>query len=91
MMIDPQNIGIVSTGVYLIIPPGYTGFIQPKLGITPNSVFLVWPGTIGSSYRGIVWWLVQTMLFNCNKTKGHISQKWIKEIFHVSDIEKTAS
>ncbi len=39
MMIDPRDIGIVSTGVYLIIPLGYTGFIQPKLGITAKSVF----------------------------------------------------
>ncbi len=38
-MIDPRDIGIVSTGVYLIIPLGYTGFIQPKLGITAKSVF----------------------------------------------------
>ncbi len=71
MMIDPQDIGIVSAGVYVIIPPGYTEFMKPKLGIPAYLYILVLTGTIDSSY----WGIVQIMLFNCNKTKGHISKK----------------
>ncbi len=70
--IDPQDIAVVSTGLYLIIPPGYTGFVEPKSGVTMDLSILVLTGTIDSSYRGIV----QIMLFNLNKkTKVHIPQK----------------
>ncbi len=64
--IDTFERAMISLGIYVMIPGGFTGTILPKSSITMETGLFVIPGTIDSGYRGIL----HVMVFNSNrKTK----------------------
>ncbi|MBQ3402854.1 MAG: dUTP diphosphatase [Synergistaceae bacterium] len=53
-MIKPNEMALISTGIYLEIPEGYEGQIRPRSGLAMDSRIIIpnSPGTIDSDYRG---------------------------------------
>ena len=56
LTIKPGDIRLVSTGIYLSIPPCYEAEIRPRSGLAlKHGITLVnSPGTVDSDYRGMV-------------------------------------
>ena len=54
--LSPGEIKLISSGIYLSIPPGYEAEIRPRSGLAlKHGVSLVnTPGTIDSDYRGLL-------------------------------------
>lgn len=54
IIINPQEIKLISTGLFLEIPAGYEGQVRSRSGLSLNKGLTVLnsPGTIDSSYRG---------------------------------------
>jgi len=53
-IIDPQNWGVIPTGLFIEIPDGYEAQIRSRSGLALRSGVFVLnsPGTIDSDYRG---------------------------------------
>ncbi len=71
-MIDPGEIKLISTGIYVSIPKGFEAQIRPRSGLAlKHGISLVnTPGTIDSDYRG----LVSLILINFGKTAYQIKR-----------------
>jgi len=56
LVIEPGQIRLVPTGLYLEIPPGYEGQVRPRSGLALKHGLTIVnsPGTIDSDYRGEV-------------------------------------
>ena len=56
VILEPGDIRLISTGIYLDIPEGYEAEIRPRSGLAlKHGIGLVnSPGTIDSDYRGLV-------------------------------------
>ena len=56
VIIEPGEIKLISSGIYLSIPEGYEAEIRPRSGLAlKHGVSLVnTPGTIDSDYRGLL-------------------------------------
>lgn len=56
VVLNPQERGLISCGIFLSLPPGYEAQIRPRSGLAlKNGITLVnTPGTVDSDYRGIV-------------------------------------
>ena len=70
--IEPGKTGLVHTGIYLEVPPGFEMQVRPRSGlalkkniIVPNS-----PGTIDADYRGEV----GVILMNCGDAPFQVRQ-----------------
>jgi dUTP pyrophosphatase len=86
----PGEIKLISSGVYLSIPPGYEAEIRPRSGLAlKHGISLVnTPGTIDSDYRG----LLSLIMINHGKAPfkvrrgDRVAQMVIKEVIK-ADIE----
>jgi dUTP pyrophosphatase len=93
-IINPGEIKLISTGIYLDIPKGYEAQIRPRSGLAlKHGITLVnTPGTIDADYRG----LVSVILINLGKEPyvikrgSRIAQMVIKETVS-ADIEEASS
>ena len=56
VVLQPGEISLISSGVYLSIPAGYEAEIRPRSGLAlKHGISLVnTPGTVDSDYRGLV-------------------------------------
>ncbi|MGD1002352.1 MAG: dUTP diphosphatase [Candidatus Brocadiia bacterium] len=56
VVIQPGEVRLVPTGIYIAVPPGYEAQVRPRSGLAlKNGVFVVnTPGTIDADYRGEV-------------------------------------
>lgn len=80
----PGEIKLISSGIYLSIPPGYEAEIRPRSGLAlKHGISLVnTPGTIDSDYRG----LLSLIMINHGKESfsikrgDRIAQMVIKEV-----------
>jgi len=56
VLIKPNEIKLVSTGIKIDIPEGYEGQVRPRSGLAVKHGITVLnsPGTIDSDYRGII-------------------------------------
>lgn len=54
--IQPGEVRLIPTGIYIAVPPGYEAQVRPRSGLAlKNGVFVVnTPGTIDADYRGEV-------------------------------------
>jgi len=54
--LEPGKVRLISTGIYLSIPPGYEAQIRPRSGLALKHgiTLLNTPGTIDSDFRGLV-------------------------------------
>ena len=61
----PGEVRLISTGIYISLPPGYEAQIRPRSGLALKRAIgiLNSPGTIDSDYRG----LVSVILINLGK------------------------
>ena len=92
VVIEPGEIKLISSGVYVSIPEGYEAQIRPRSGLAlKHGVSLVnTPGTIDSDYRG----LLSLIMINHGKEPftirrgDRIAQMVIKEVIR-ADIEIT--
>ena len=92
MVLMPGEIRLISSGIYLSIPPGYEAEIRPRSGLAlKHGVSLVnTPGTIDSDYRG----LLSLIMINHGREpfkirRGErIAQMVIKEVI-IAEIEVT--
>ena len=90
----PGEIKLISSGIYLSIPPGFEAQIRPRSGLAlKHGISLVnTPGTIDSDYRG----LLSLIMINHGKDSfkikrgERIAQMVIKEVIR-ADIELTDS
>ena len=90
----PGEIKLISSGIYLSIPPGFEAEIRPRSGLAlKHGISLVnTPGTIDSDYRG----LLSLIMINHGKEpfkvkRGErIAQMVIKEVIR-AEIEVTDS
>ncbi len=91
--IEPGQIKLIPTGLFLEIPPGYEGQVRARSGLAlrhglmlPNA-----PGTIDADYRGEL----QVVLANCSResytiTRGtRFAQLVISNVEHVEVVEVT--
>jgi dUTP pyrophosphatase len=89
--IEPGQIKLIPTGLFLEIPPGYEGQVRARSGLAlwrglmlPNA-----PGTIDADYRGEL----QVVLANCARepytiTRGmRFAQLVINKVEHVEVVE----
>ena len=89
--IEPGQIKLIPTGLFLEIPPGYEGQVRARSGLAlrhglmlPNA-----PGTIDADYRGEL----QVVLANCSRepytiTRGtRFAQLVINKVEHVAVVE----
>jgi len=89
--IEPGQIKLIPTGLFLEIPPGYEGQVRARSGLAlrhglmlPNA-----PGTIDADYRGEL----QVVLANCSRepytiTSGtRFAQLVINKVEHVAVVE----
>ena len=89
--LQPDQIRLVSTGVYLDIPTGYEAEIRPRSGLAlKHGISLVnTPGTIDSDYRG----LLSVIMINFGKEAfkirrgDRIAQMVIKEVVRADLVE----
>ena len=90
----PGEIKLISSGIYLSIPPGFEAEIRPRSGLAlKHGISLVnTPGTIDSDYRG----LLSLIMINHGKESfiikrgERIAQMVIKEVVR-AEIELTDS
>ena len=90
----PGEIKLISSGIYLSIPPGFEAEIRPRSGLAlKHGISLVnTPGTIDSDYRG----LLSLIVINHGKESfsikrgERIAQMVIKEVIR-AEIELTDS
>jgi dUTP pyrophosphatase len=90
VIIQPQKVKLVSSGIYLDLPIGFEAQIRPRSGLALKHGITVLntPGTIDSDYRG----LVGVILINLGpspykiKRGDRVAQMVIKEIVQ-ADIE----
>jgi dUTP pyrophosphatase len=56
VVVEPSQIRLVSTGIYVSIPQGYEAQIRPRSGLALKHgiTLLNTPGTIDSDFRGLV-------------------------------------
>jgi len=56
IVLKPDKVKLISTGIKIMIPEGYEGQIRPRSGLALKHGITVLntPGTIDSDYRGIV-------------------------------------
>lgn len=56
VVLKPGDIRLISSGIYIAIPPGYEAQIRPRSGLAlTHGISLVnTPGTIDADYRGLV-------------------------------------
>ena len=56
LLIKPNEVKLVSTGIKIDIPEGYEGQVRPRSGLAVKHGITVLnsPGTIDSDYRGII-------------------------------------
>jgi dUTP pyrophosphatase len=86
IVLEPNNIKLISAGIKIIIPEGYEGQIRPRSGLALKYGITVLnsPGTIDSDYRGIL----KVILINLGKKKfiihrgDRIAQLVIQKIFY---------
>ena len=54
MVLQPQERGLVGTGIAIALPEGYAGFVQPRSGLAVKAGLSIvnTPGLIDSGYRG---------------------------------------
>jgi len=86
--LNPQEVKLISAGIYIDIPLGYEAQIRPRSGLALKHGITVLntPGTIDSDYRG----LIQIILINVGKEPFHIkrgdriAQMVIKEVVQVN-------
>jgi dUTP pyrophosphatase len=72
IILAPGEIKLISTGIYVSIPPGYEAQIRPRSGLAlKHGISIVnSPGTIDSDFRG----LVGIILINLGKEDFRISR-----------------
>ena len=86
--LNPQEVKLISAGIYIDIPLGYEAQIRPRSGLALKHGITVLntPGTIDSDYRG----LIQIILINVGKEPfpikrgDRIAQMVIKEVVQVN-------
>jgi dUTP pyrophosphatase len=84
VVIKPQEVKLISAGIYIDLPLGYEAQIRPRSGLALKHGITVLntPGTIDSDYRG----LIQIILLNAGhepfgiKRGDRIAQMVIKEV-----------
>jgi dUTP pyrophosphatase len=84
VIIKPQEVKLISAGIYIDLPLGYEAQIRPRSGLALKHGITVLntPGTIDSDYRG----LIQIILLNAGhdpfsiKRGDRIAQMVIKEV-----------
>lgn len=92
VVLEPGEIKLISSGIYISIPEGYEAEIRPRSGLAlKHGVSLVnTPGTIDSDYRG----LLSLIMINHGKEPfairrgDRVAQMVIKEVIR-ADIEIT--
>jgi len=97
--LNPQEVKLISAGIYIDIPLGYEAQIRPRSGLALKHGITVLntPGTIDSDYRG----LIQIILINVGKEPfpikrgDRIAQMVIKEVVQaniqeVDELEDTS-
>jgi dUTP pyrophosphatase len=97
--IHPQEVKLISAGIYIDIPLGYEAQIRPRSGLALKHGITVLntPGTIDSDYRG----LIQIILINVGrepfiiKRGDRIAQMVLKEVVQaqvteVGELEDTS-
>ena len=97
--LNPQEVKLISAGIYIDIPLGYEAQIRPRSGLALKHGITVLntPGTIDSDYRG----LIQIILINVGKEPfsikrgDRIAQMIIKEVVQanieeVDELEDTS-
>ncbi|MCX5680256.1 MAG: dUTP diphosphatase [Candidatus Omnitrophica bacterium] len=92
VVLEPGEIKLISSGIYISIPEGYEAQIRPRSGLAlKHGVSLVnTPGTIDSDYRG----LLSLIMINHGKEPftirrgDRVAQMVIKEVIR-ADIEIT--
>jgi len=96
VILEPGDIRLISTGIYLDIPEGYEAEIRPRSGLAlKHGIGLVnSPGTIDSDYRG----LVSLILINHGKESfkirrgERVAQMVIKEVVRAEiDLKESLS
>ena len=92
VVILPGEIKLISSGIYLSIPPGFEAEIRPRSGLAlKHGISLVnTPGTIDSDYRGLLSLIVINHGKESFKIKRgeRIAQMVIKEVLK-AEIEVT--
>lgn len=89
LVLQPGERALVPTGIFLSIPEGYAGFVQPRSGLAlKHGISIVnTPGLIDSNYRGeigvILINLDQSQPFAINKGE-RIAQLVIQKIENVN-------
>ena len=86
IVLEPNNVKLISAGIKIMIPEGYEGQIRPRSGLALKYGITVLnsPGTIDSDYRGIL----KVILINLGKKKfiihrgDRIAQLVIQKIFY---------
>ncbi len=97
--LNPQEVKLISAGIYIDIPLGYEAQIRPRSGLALKHGITVLntPGTIDSDYRG----LIQIILINVGKEPfpikrgDRIAQMVIKEVVQaevkeITELEDTS-
>lgn len=53
-VVEPDEIALIKTGLFVVIPPGFEGQVRPRSGLAAKHGVTVLnaPGTIDSDYRG---------------------------------------
>lgn len=71
--VHPRKTVLVSTGLFLEIPPGYEVQIRPRSGFSIKHDLLIKnaPGTIDSDYRGEI----KIILYNYHKSKSYLVRR----------------
>jgi len=72
VVLDPGEVKLIKTGVYMEIPDGYECQIRPRSGLALKYGITVLnnPGTVDSTYRGEV----GVILMNCSNKPFNISK-----------------
>lgn len=91
VVVEPGQIRLISTGIYVSIPKGYEAEIRPRSGLAlKHGISLVnAPGTIDSDYRG----LVSLIIINLGpapytiKRGDRLAQMVIKEVIRAKWLE----
>jgi len=85
IVLEPNNIKLISAGIKIMIPKGYEGQVRPRSGLALKYGITVLnsPGTIDSDYRGVL----KVILINLGKKEfiihrgDRIAQLVIQKIF----------
>ncbi len=67
IIVGPNEIKLIHTGLYMAIPEGYEGQVRPRSGLALQGITVLnTPGTIDSDYRGEIC----IILKNTNQTES---------------------